>query len=94
MSVGFVAFHYPAAAHFDDFVDRVGRVAKFLGTTRGCLSVDYWVTDDDAAVVSAAHWETEDDYTAAFTLDGAPDIDIAFDEREVRPREIYKLYSR
>ncbi|RDI49141.1 antibiotic biosynthesis monooxygenase [Nocardia mexicana] len=95
MSVGFVAFHYPGPAHFEEFVGRVHEVRDFLIRTEGCLGVDCWATEDGTAVVSAAHWESEELYSAAFaSVGGKPDVDADFDEREVRPREFFKLYSR
>ncbi|MCM6776579.1 antibiotic biosynthesis monooxygenase [Nocardia sp. CDC159] len=93
MTVGFIAFHYPAPEQLERFVDRVHRVRDVLCTTAGCVSVDCWVTEDGKAVVSAAHWESEREYAEAFATLPTAEVDIAFDEREIRPREIFTLYS-
>jgi quinol monooxygenase YgiN len=95
MTVGFVAFHYPRPEHFDDFVARVHKVGAVLRSVPGCLSVDSWVTTDgDDAVVSTGQWESEDAFAASFAAVAAAEVDVTFDDREHRPRQIYKLASR
>lgn len=96
MTVGFVAFHYPRPEDFDDFVARVHKVGAVLQSVPGCLSVDCWVTadGDDAAVVSTGQWESDEAFAASFAAVGAADVDVAFDEREHRPRRIFELASR
>lgn len=44
MTVGFVAIHYPHAAHYDEFVSRVQHAAQVMGPTAGCLGAGCWVT--------------------------------------------------
>lgn len=94
MTVGFVAFHYPEPEHFEDFVVRVRKVRDVLRSARGCLSVDCWVTTDGDAVVSTGQWESDEAFAGSFAALGQADVDVAFDERERRPRQIFKLSSR
>ncbi|WP_062989367.1 antibiotic biosynthesis monooxygenase family protein [Nocardia anaemiae] len=95
MTVGFVAFHYPRPEDFDDFVNRVRNVAAVLRSVPGCLSADCWVsTDGDDAVVSTGQWESDEAFAASFATVAAADVDVTFDERERRPRQIFKLASR
>ena len=93
MSVGFVAMHYPHADHHDAFVARVQRVAGVLRSTPGCLGAECWVTPAGDAVVSIARWESEAAQAASMQALGSADVDVAYDEREVRPREITALVS-
>ncbi|MFF3767442.1 antibiotic biosynthesis monooxygenase family protein [Streptomyces sp. NPDC001922] len=89
MKVGMVASHYPHATHREEFIARVHRVAEEFRRTPGCLSADCWVSDE--AVVSIVQWESEEDYAASFAAVAAAGLDIDFDEREARPREIVRL---
>ncbi|OXM54248.1 antibiotic biosynthesis monooxygenase [Amycolatopsis alba] len=93
MTVGFVATHYPHADHHSEFVSRVQRVADVLRSTPGCLGAECWVTADGDAVVSIVHWESESAQAASMQALGTADVDVAFDDREVRPREIVQLVS-
>lgn len=95
MTVGFVAFHYPRPEHFDDFVARVHTVAAVLRSVPGCLSADCWESADGAdAVVSTGQWESEEAFAASFAAVAAAEVDVAFDDREHRPRQIFKLAAR
>lgn len=91
MTVGFVAAHYPQPTHFDEFVARVHKVAEVLRSTPGCLSAECWVTADGDAVVSIAQFESDKAYAASFAAVRDADVDVMFDERERRPRQIFKL---
>ncbi|WP_414938981.1 antibiotic biosynthesis monooxygenase [Amycolatopsis sp. cmx-11-51] len=93
MTVGFVATHYPHPEHHDDFVSRVQRVAIALRATPGCLAAECWVTATGDAVVSIVRWESETAQAASMRALGSADVDVAFDDREVRPREIVQLVS-
>ncbi|MFD5096637.1 antibiotic biosynthesis monooxygenase family protein [Amycolatopsis thailandensis] len=93
MTVGFVATHYPHADHHDEFVARVRRVAGVLSSTPGCLGAECWVTAAGDAVVSIARWESAAAQAASMQALGSADVDVAFDDREVRPREIVQLVS-
>jgi quinol monooxygenase YgiN len=94
-TVGMVALHYPEPTHFDEFVNRVHRFADAFRSTPGCLSAECWVTGDGEAVVSTVQWESEEARAAslAAVMKGAA-VEIAFDERERRPRQILTLHSR
>ncbi|MEV4128206.1 antibiotic biosynthesis monooxygenase family protein [Nocardia sp. NPDC049707] len=95
MTVGFVGLHYPRPEDFDDFVARVRQVAEVMRSTPGCLSADCWITTDgDDAVVSTAQWESDAAFAASFAAIVAAEVDVTFDERERRPRQIIKLASR
>ncbi|MEU0501204.1 antibiotic biosynthesis monooxygenase [Nocardia sp. NPDC005998] len=95
MTVGFVAFHYPRPEHFDDFVSRVHKVAAAMRSAPGCLSVDCWIsTDGDDAVVSTGQWESEEAFAASFAAVAAAQVDVTFDDREHRPRQIFRLAAR
>ncbi|MFI9504361.1 antibiotic biosynthesis monooxygenase [Nocardia sp. NPDC052566] len=94
MTVGFVAFHYPEPAYFEEFVERVHRVRDVLESAPGCLSVECWVTSEGDAVVSTGQWDSADAYAASFAAVARADVDVAFDERECRPRQIFTLSSR
>ncbi|MEV0390419.1 antibiotic biosynthesis monooxygenase [Nonomuraea sp. NPDC050643] len=91
MNVGMVAFHYPHAAYQEEFVSRVHRVAEEFRRTPGCLSAGCWVSGE--AVVSIVHWESEEAFTASFATVLAAGLDLDYDEREARPREIHRLVA-
>ncbi|MEV0586693.1 antibiotic biosynthesis monooxygenase [Nonomuraea sp. NPDC050310] len=90
MKVGMIAHHYPHPDHRDAFVARVQDVAAFFRARPGCLSAECWLTDD--AVVSIVRWESDAAFAASFASVGeATGLDVAYDDREVRPREIIRL---
>ncbi|MEF3112790.1 antibiotic biosynthesis monooxygenase [Streptomyces chrestomyceticus] len=92
MKVGMVAHHYPHAAHRAEFVKRVRRVAEEFRRTPGCLSADCWLAADGDAVVSIVQWESEEASAASLAaVQAAAGLDLAYDERESRPREIVRL---
>lgn len=95
MSFGFVAFHYPAPEHVEEFVARCHQVAEMSRAQPGFLSVGVWTTPDGDAVVTTGAYESEQAFRAASgiaremgaTPDGLSDL-------EVRPREVHFLVSR
>ncbi|GAA2901280.1 antibiotic biosynthesis monooxygenase family protein [Nonomuraea rubra] len=90
MKVAMVAHHYPRAEHREEFVARVHRVAEVFRGTPGCLSAEAWLAGE--AVVSIVRWESQEASAASLVAaQGAAGVDIAFDERESRPREIVQL---
>jgi quinol monooxygenase YgiN len=91
MKVGLVAFHYPRREHHDDMLRRVGQAAEFIARTPGCLAADCWITEEPEAIVSTGQWESEEALTASFAAARAAGIDFRYDEREVRPRDIFRL---
>ncbi|KOT59768.1 antibiotic biosynthesis monooxygenase family protein [Streptomyces rimosus] len=94
MKVAMVGHHYPHAAHREEFVSRVHRTAEVFRRTPGCLSAEYWLTADGDAVVSIVRWESEEASRASLAaVQAAPELDLVFDEREVRPREIVRLVA-
>ncbi|AZQ75058.1 MULTISPECIES: antibiotic biosynthesis monooxygenase family protein [Streptomyces] len=95
MTVGFVAFHYPAPEYVEEFSDRVRQVADILRSQPGCLSARPWVTPGNDAVVSTVEFESQDALDAAFTATREQLAPITvFDERERKPRQVHYLESR
>ncbi|RXS87832.1 hypothetical protein EST92_02155 [Streptomyces sp. TM32] len=94
MSFGFVAFHYPAPEHLEEFVHHCHQVADATRRQPGFLSVGVWVTPDREAVVTTGAFESEEAFSAAAevgremgaTPEGLSDL-------EVRPREVHFLVS-
>jgi quinol monooxygenase YgiN len=93
MKVGIVGSHYPHASHREEFISRVHQVAEVFRRTPGCLSADCWVSPDGDAVISTVQWESEEALTASYAAVQAAGVDVAYDERESRPREILRLVS-
>ncbi|WP_431956190.1 antibiotic biosynthesis monooxygenase [Nocardia lijiangensis] len=93
MTVGMIAVHYPEAEHFEDFVARVRKVAAVMRSTPGCLSATYWANDTGDAVVSTVEWESDEAVAATYAAIQTADVDVEFDARERRPREILRLRS-
>ena len=90
MAFRVVAFH-PKPAHHEEMVRRVADAAAVIRELAGCIDVDYWLDEASSAVVSTAKFDSKDDWLAAFDAVDAAGVDFAFDERELRPREIYNL---
>ncbi|SHG23928.1 putative quinol monooxygenase [Streptoalloteichus hindustanus] len=93
MKVGMVAYHYPHAEHREEFIARLHQVVEFFRRTPGCLSADCWVTADNDAVISTVQWESEAAFGASFAAVRASGLDLTYDERESRPREIIRLVA-
>ncbi|MEV0372940.1 antibiotic biosynthesis monooxygenase [Streptomyces sp. NPDC050636] len=93
MKVGMVASHYPHAVYREEFISRVHRVAEEFRRTPGCLSADCWVPVDGDAVISIVQWESEEAFAASFAAVEAAGLDLAYDERESRPREMVRLMA-
>jgi quinol monooxygenase YgiN len=93
MKIGFVAIHYPHISHREEFISRVQQAAEVMRPTPGCLSADCWVTVAGDAVVSTAQWESEEALVSSFATARAAGVDFDYDERESRPREIFRLVS-
>ncbi|WP_137993171.1 putative quinol monooxygenase [Streptomyces vilmorinianum] len=87
--VGMVAHHYPHAAHREEFIARVHQVAEEFRRTPGCLSAECWTAGD--AVVSIVRWESEGARDASLAAVMGAGLDLAYDDRESRPREILGL---
>jgi quinol monooxygenase YgiN len=93
MKVGMVALHYPRHEHWDEMISRVRQAADVMAATPGCLAVDCWVSEDGQAVVTTGQWESEQALTAGFSAVQKADVDFSYDERESRPREVFKLIA-
>jgi quinol monooxygenase YgiN len=93
MKVGMVALHYPRPEHRNEMISRVRRAADIMAAIPGCLAVDCWVTEDGRAVVTTGQWESEQALTTGFAAVQTADVDFGYDERESRPREVFKLIS-
>ncbi|HWG60861.1 MAG TPA: antibiotic biosynthesis monooxygenase [Streptosporangiaceae bacterium] len=93
MKVGLVALHYPRPEHRDEMISRVRRAAEVVAATRGCLSVDCWVSDDGQTVVTTGQWKSERALMAGFAAVQNAGVDFDYDERESRPREVVRLVS-
>ncbi|WKU42797.1 antibiotic biosynthesis monooxygenase [Streptomyces sp. VNUA116] len=95
MSFGFVAFHYPAPEHVEEFVAECHQVAEAMRQQPGFLSVWVWVTPGGDAVVTTGAFESEEAFRA--TADLAREMGATPDglsDLEVRPREVHFLVSR
>lgn len=91
MKVGLVALHYPRPEHREEMILRVHQAAEVMAATPGCLAVDCWVSEDSQAVVTTGQWESEQAMADGFAAVRAAGVDIGYDEREFRPREVYRL---
>ncbi|MER7756700.1 antibiotic biosynthesis monooxygenase [Kitasatospora sp. NPDC097643] len=95
MAYGFVAYHYPAPEHVEEFVGRCHQVADVIRTQPGFLSVGVWVTPDGEAVVTTGAFESEEAFRA--TSDAARELGATPDglsDLEVKPRQVHFLVSR
>ena len=92
MTVGLVAFHYPKAEHADEMVDRVRAAADVLIGTSGCVEATCW-RESGGAVVTIGRWESEDAMKAGFAAVSASGLDFDYDERESRPRDVFRLVN-
>ncbi|MGH3259284.1 MAG: antibiotic biosynthesis monooxygenase [Streptosporangiaceae bacterium] len=91
VKAGLVAFHYPSRDYSEEMLGRVRRAAEFIASRPGCLGVDCWFTEDGEAIVSTGQWESQEALLGGFAAARAAGIDFRVDEREVRPREIFRL---
>ena len=93
MKAGLVAFHYPSRDYSEEMLGRVRRAADFIRAVPGCLGADAWLTEDGEAVVSTGQWESMEALLGGFAAARAAGIDFHVDEREIRPREVFRLTS-
>jgi heme-degrading monooxygenase HmoA len=91
MQVGLVAFHYPSPEFRAEMLKRVGRAGEVIEAVPGCLGVDCWLDKDGTAIVTTGKWESEQAFIAGFAAAREAGVDFTYDEREVRPREIFRL---
>jgi quinol monooxygenase YgiN len=91
MHVGMVAFHYPHPEYRDQMLGRVQQASGFIVATPGCLAIDCWLTEDGTSIVSTGKWESEEALEAGFAAARAGGVDFSYDDREARPREVFRL---
>src|SRR5579859_4915436 len=91
MKAGLVAFHYPSRDYSEEMLGRVRRAAQFIAAVPGCLGTECWFTEDGQAIVSTGQWESMEALLGGFAAARAAGIDFHVDEREVRPREVFRL---
>jgi hypothetical protein len=91
MKVGLVAVHYPRPEHWGEMISRVHRAAEVLAATPVCLAVDCWLSEDNQAVVTTGQWESEQARMAGLSAARTAGVDFNYDEREFRPREVFRL---
>jgi hypothetical protein len=72
-------------------LNRVQQATEFIGATPGCLAIDCWLTEDGTAIVSTGKWKSEQALHAGFAAARAGGVDFTYDDREARPREIFRL---
>ena len=84
--------HYPKADHADEMVDRVRAAADVLIGTPGCLEATCW-RESGGAVATIGKWESEHALKAGFAAVAAAGIDFEYDERESRPRDVFRIVS-
>ncbi len=89
MTVGLVAVHYPRPEHRDEMISRVRQAAAVIAATPGCLAADCWLSGE--AVLTTGQWETEQACAAGSAAARAANVDFDYDDRESRPRQIFRL---
>jgi quinol monooxygenase YgiN len=91
MKAGMVALHYPRDEHREEMISRVRQAADVMAATPGCLAVDCWVSEDGQAVVTTGQWQSEQALAAGFAAVRTAGVDFGYDERESRPRDVFRL---
>jgi quinol monooxygenase YgiN len=93
MHVGMIAFHYPKAQHRDEMIQRVMQAAVVMTAVPGCLAVDCWNDPASGAVVTTGKWVSKEALEASFHAVRAAGVDIDYDDREARARDIFSLLA-
>jgi quinol monooxygenase YgiN len=93
MTVGLVAIHYPHDAHREELISRVKRAADVMRRTPGCLSAETWIDLANQTVVATGEWESDEALGRAFAAVESAGVDIEYDARGLRPREVLRLIS-
>jgi len=91
MALGLVAFHHPSPEHRDGLVQRMRASAEVMRTVEGCVDVSVWATRDGGVLVSMGTFASEEAWTEAVQAVLEAGIDFEYDEREMRPRDVYLL---
>jgi heme-degrading monooxygenase HmoA len=74
-----------------ELLNGVGGGGEVIEAVPGCLGVDCWLDKDGTAIVTTGKWESEQAFIAGFAAAREAGVDFTYDEREVRPREIFRL---
>ena len=90
MSFRLLAFHYPKPEYRAEMLDRLARAVEVMANADGCLDAEYWQDEASEALVATAKFDSRQRCLDALTRTAAL-VDIAYDERESRPREVYHL---
>jgi quinol monooxygenase YgiN len=91
MALGLVAFHYPRPEHRAELVQRMQAAAHVMRTVEGCTDASVWETPESAALVSTGTFVSEEAWTQAVRAVLEAGVDFEYDEREIRPRDVYFL---
>jgi len=91
MSIGLVAFHYPKPEFRDEMIRRVHAAARALVEVPGCLDVHCWETVETGAMVTSGTWESNEARQAGFAAAAKAGVDFAYDDRQLRPWDVFHL---
>ncbi|MGI8695738.1 MAG: hypothetical protein ACR2JQ_03690 [Mycobacteriales bacterium] len=91
MSIGWVAFHYPKPEYRDDMIRRVHAAAQVLIEVPGCPDVHCWETVEIGAIVASGRWESNEARQAGFAAAREAGVDFDYDDRQLRPWEVFHL---
>jgi hypothetical protein len=91
MAFGLVAFHYPKPEHLDGLARRMQAAAEAMRAVEGRVDASVWETSESAALVSTGTFVSEEAWTRAVRAVRAAGVDFDYDEREMRPRDVYFL---
>jgi ABC-type phosphonate transport system ATPase subunit len=90
LSFRLIAFHYPRPAHAVELTQRIAKAAEIMAAAPGCQDIDYWKDEGTGAIVATAKFDSK--HTCLDALAAAAEtVDIAYDDREERPRDVYYL---
>ena len=93
MAFGIVAFHYPKDEYREELIQRVGQAAAVMAAVPGCIEALCWREEATGAIVATGKWETQEDCMASFRAVAESNVDFDYDERELRPREVFNLWE-
>jgi hypothetical protein len=90
VSFRLLAFHYPKPEHRTEMLHRLARAVEVMASADGCLEAEYWRDEASEALVATAKFDSKQRCLDALDRTAVM-VDIAYDEREARPREVYHL---
>lgn len=91
MSVGLVAFHYPKPEYREEMIHRVHAAAQALTEVPGCLDVHCWEIVETGAIVTSGRWESNEARQAGFVAAAEAGVDFNYDDRQLRPWDVFHL---